>query len=594
MISGIIIRELDRGQFSFSYFYRRRVLRLFPALSIVLIVVLVAGIGVLLTDEFGTLGRHIASSVAFVQNLNLWNEYGYFDSSSEYKPLLHMWSLGVEEQFYLLWPAILLFGFKIKWDRTKFLVGLTLVSFVTNLYFAYTSAISAFYFPICRFWELFVGAWLFHLESKNIEFKIKNLNSDVYSALGILIVVLTCFLKKMNPYTGFWALLPVLAAFLIMGPGRRSRINQLIFSHPWVVGVGLISYPLYLWHWPILVIAKYLIPTLSTFSYSNEVIKAVCLAFSFVVAFLTYRYIEVPIRFQNKLKRPVLYLSLIMFILFSCGIWIWKNDGFPERDPEALVQLKGMRFFWKSQSSRYANKCKVEYKDNHSFCFKYFKDKPPTALLTGDSLANQFYPGLAKYLWEKHELNLLILAREQVPALYGTATTKTSETNNESFEKALNDPNIKMVILAQTLYMDGQIYDNINHPELKTPVDFKAALANTFKVLLDAKKEVVFILPNPYLNFNHKLCIQRPLRWIPIDNTCAISAPLAHYLEDTYRNEVLSVTKSFPQVKVFDTYKHFCDDNYCYAKRNNKILYSFDGTHLSIDGAMWISQFYDF
>ena len=151
-----------------------------------------------------------------------------------------------------------------------------------------------------------------------------------------------------------------------------------------------------------------------------------------------------------------------------------------------------------------------------------------------------------------------------------------------------------MVVLSQTLYGTGQFFDNRSPLKQKPDIKLEDALARTFETLLAAKKEVVFFLPNPYLNFNHKLCIPRPLKWIPIDETCAISAPLANYLEGTYRNQVLSVTRRFPDVKVFDPYKYFCDEEYCYAKRNNKILYSFDGAHLSVDGAYWIGQYFDF
>lgn len=163
LISTIIFQNLDTGTFSFAEFYARRINRIFPALLLVLVASYVFGWFALLADEYKQLGKHIAAGAGFISNIALWNEAGYFDNSAELKPLLHLWSLGIEEQFYIVWPLLLWLFWKLKFNPFTITIFVAVVSFYLNVKGINEDAVAAFYSPQTRFWELLCGslfAWM--------------------------------------------------------------------------------------------------------------------------------------------------------------------------------------------------------------------------------------------------------------------------------------------------------------------------------------------------------------------------------------------------------------------------------------------------
>ncbi|MEI7824499.1 MAG: acyltransferase [Chlorobiaceae bacterium] len=176
LISTIIFNNLDKGTFSFSEFYARRIMRIFPALILVLFACLAFGWFALLSDEFNQLGKHIAAGTGFVSNLVLWRESGYFDNSSGTKPLLHLWSLGIEEQFYIVWPLVLWFAWKRKFNLLTITVLVTIFSFLLNIKGIKQDAVATFYSPQTRFWELLCGSLLawFTIYKKGVFDDLKN------------------------------------------------------------------------------------------------------------------------------------------------------------------------------------------------------------------------------------------------------------------------------------------------------------------------------------------------------------------------------------------------------------------------------------
>lgn len=160
LISTIIFENLDRGSFSFSEFYARRIKRIFPALILVLVACFTFGWFVLLADEYKQLGKHIAAGAGFISNIVFWNEAGYFDNAAHTKPLLHLWSLGIEEQFYILWPLVLWFAWKRKFNLLTITILFAIASFALNVKGVKQDAVATFYSPQTRFWELLSGSLL--------------------------------------------------------------------------------------------------------------------------------------------------------------------------------------------------------------------------------------------------------------------------------------------------------------------------------------------------------------------------------------------------------------------------------------------------
>lgn len=325
LISGIIFRNLDNQTFSLYEFYGRRIRRIFPALSLVLISSLCFGWIALLPEEYEQLGKHTGSGSIFISNLVLWSEAGYFDNSAETKPLLHLWSLGIEEQFYIVFPLILMLAWKIKRNNgvAVIIILLLIASFATNISTISENPTGAFYSPITRFWELLSGgllAW----------FTVSRTGSPHHNILScIAFFLLICgffIISDSHAFPGFWAAIPVLGTFLLIASGSDAWINRKVLSQKLLVWLGLISYPLYLWHWPLLSFAR----ILEGDTPSAE-IRSIAIAASFILSALTYQLVEKPLRHGKHQNLKIIFLVLLMLTTGITGFIICAEDGFPSR-----------------------------------------------------------------------------------------------------------------------------------------------------------------------------------------------------------------------------------------------------------------------
>ncbi len=302
LISGIIFKSLLNEKFSYAEFYGRRIRPIFTALAVVLAVVLIAGWFSALPIDYQQRGKHAAAGAGFVSNFAFWRESGYFDAP-EMKPLLHLWSLGIEEQYYIGWPLLL----ALLWRRARrplfsVMAGIAVLSFVVNVWEVRRAPTTAFYFPFTRSWELLCGSLLayvslfgggivVHSGRRQPGERISNVLSMAGAAFITSAFVL---LNEGRAFPGWWAVLPTAGATLLIAAGPHAWINRTILSHPSMVLVGAISYPLYLWHWPLLSFHNLL-----GLEWSTEQLRLLKLALmtaSFVAAYLTYRWVEMPIR----------------------------------------------------------------------------------------------------------------------------------------------------------------------------------------------------------------------------------------------------------------------------------------------------------
>ena len=268
LISTIIIGSLERERFSFVEFYIRRVKRIFPALLLVLVACYAFGWAALLADEYKQLGKHMAGGAGFVSNVLLWNESSYFDNAAETKPLLHLWSLGVEEQFYILWPLFLWFAWKRRLNLLAIAIIVGVTSFALNIYEVRNDPVAAFYSPQTRFWELMAGsvlaymtrhgqhvftgrfkhrlnAWLSSSVSNVRQKQFENIINDIQSLIGAALIALGFFvITKEMRFPGWWAALPIAGAALIISAGAQAWLNRVVLSSRILVWFGLISFDL--------------------------------------------------------------------------------------------------------------------------------------------------------------------------------------------------------------------------------------------------------------------------------------------------------------------------------------------------------------
>ena len=430
LISTIIFENLRRGSFSFIEFYSRRIKRIFPALITVMLACFIFGWLILLPDEYKQLNEHIAAGSGFISNFTLWKESGYFDNLAATKPLLHLWSLGIEEQFYIVWPLLLWAIYKKKLNWLTVITVITIVSFILNIYSVHTNIVAAFYSPQTRFWELLIGSALAYttLYKQNTLSKMREIIykhtpetngctlGNIQSLLGLTLIILgMALITKEKYFPGAWALLPTLGAALIISAGSKAWFNRTILANRLLVWFGLISFPLYLWHWPILSFAQ-IIKSESL----PRIIRISALVLSIILSWLTYQLIEKPIRFRKSFKGKTAILLALMIALGNIGYYTYKNNGFDFRikDRQEFINffendLPKWNFFTRENIlEKYRNDCNFYnldlYRNNkatnipiktiNQSCYMRDFKKPKAIFIWGDSHAQQLYYGLNKNL----------------------------------------------------------------------------------------------------------------------------------------------------------------------------------------------------
>lgn len=356
VISGFLITRnifisLDQEKFSFLNFYSSRIVRIFPALIIVVSSCMLFGYFSLTGDELSQLLKHISAGAGFISNFILWSESGYFDNQSITKPLLHLWSLGIEEQFYIVLPLVLYFGHKERLNPMIFFVTLTFTSLYLNMILIKEDTVAAFYSPYTRFYELMFGSIIAYvtlykrifsikhsvLKNKFIQYNFREIYYkniiNLVAYLGSILLVCGAFeLNNTYKYPGIWALIPVCGATLIILAGPNALINRIFLSNRIAVRIGLISYPLYLWHWPLLSFAHILN------NGENTILIRITLVFlSFWLASITYNFIECPIRFAKNKQFMAVSLSIFMIMIGSVSFYLYYSEHFKLKNLEEIA-----------------------------------------------------------------------------------------------------------------------------------------------------------------------------------------------------------------------------------------------------------------
>jgi peptidoglycan/LPS O-acetylase OafA/YrhL len=625
LISTIIFEGLQAGNFGFLEFYGRRVKRIFPALALILIASYAFGWFALFPHEYAQLGKYVAAGAGFVSNIVLWNESGYFDNFAETKPLLHLWSLGIEEQFYIVWPLLLWLAWRFRIRILGFTIAVATASFVLNIFGTFIDDVSTFYSPQTRFWELLTGSLLAWHRLRGAE-EISALQRRLAGHLGksfgtrtgeelsakvrsvqswsgaCLIAFALLFLTKARPFPGWWALLPTIGAALIIAGGPRSGLNRKILSHPLMVWFGLISYPLYLWHWPLLSFARIV---------AGEVpaagIRTAAVAMSVPLAWLTYVLLEKPIRRGGSTRLTVILLVVVIGTVGGMGYTCYRSHGLPGRASIKNAETALADLSW--GPGEYSDATCKKYFPKFDYC-RLAVDAQPTVALIGDSHANQFFLGLAEQYRKKNE-NLVMLGRAACPPLidivsrYSGNLDWCENISGDAIEQIANLPSVGTVILAANwhLYINGSRFAEhyrtlppweiriVSNPTEKDNVHvFNKQLRKTIEFLELHSKNVIVIRQIPELNYEVSRCLAlRPIEFTRKGTRCETpSAEVKTYLGE-YSNYLDRVLADEPGVMVWDPYPYFCDDRKCISITDGKPLYR-DEVHLSKLGSEYFAR----
>ena len=571
LISGIIFSELAEGKFSFVYFYSRRIRRIFPALILVLLAATLFGWFILLADEYSQLGKHVAAGSAFLSNFFFWQEAGYFDNSASTKPFLHLWSLGIEEQYYIFWPLLLWFGFRLRFNLGLLTLVLMLISFGLNIrgFTVSHDAVATFYSPQTRFWELLFGALLAYYYSSNQV--VSQRFANVLSLVGFILITLGLAMIKPNySFPGWWALLPTLGAVLLIAAGPTGWVNQQFLSNTWMVRLGLISYPLYLWHWVCLSFLFILSAGKPT------VVQRLFTVFlSLILAYFTYRWIEKPIRFGKNRQLYTITLIFLMLITGIYGLNIHQRDGLQFRSVAKVFQQS-----FEPMLSIKADCDKELDIAFQGYCNNYDGIDKASVLLVGDSFSYALGPALESLRAQTGKL-VTQVGKGSCPLLEGYGIGDCLR-DGIHVNKVLNSKdNIKTVLISANYVF----YSENSKEKIWTERDFSknaflSAFDRTIEGHLKKGREVVVFLTIPH-GIDPKACVIRPLS-LSVE---VCNAPMRADIESANAFLRQHLKEKFPTVTVIDPIPTFCKDGECTASNGKDKTYYFDGWHLNRFGA---------
>lgn len=585
LISSIIFDNLERDNFSFVEFYSRRINRIFPALLVVPAASFLLGWFVLFPDEYKQLGKHIAGGAGFVSNFILSNESGYFDNSATRKPLLHLWSLGIEEQFYIVWPLLLAFVWKRKWRFVTITATIAVASFTFNIYAINTNQAVAFYSPFSRFWELMTGGLLAYISLHKPGLAERRNNAQ--SIMGCMLIASgLVFLDKARAFPGWWALLPVMGAFLLISAGPKAWFNRHVLANKWLVWVGLISYPLYLWHWPLLSFTRIVAGGIPP-----RVIRIAAILVSIALAWLTYRLVERPIRFGQHRGTKVAVLCVLMMTIGYSGFYTHQQDGLNARNNFEKVQdLLPLPF----ENYKY-NGCYMG-----SFHLSHCKIPPnnaPTVAIYGDSHAGAHFPGIVE-LDERN--NWLLIEHNSCPPIVGIEIASSSghrlncqRKSEEALSILLNTPSIHTVVIA--FYGKKYISDiayQFHLPGYGSIANkaglFYLGLEAAVNALEQNGKSVIIVIDVPDHPFFPRDCINRTALF-GVNNSCELKTSVALESQKGLREILSKLAKAHPEVRLYDSFNSFCDKDNCNFE-NDEMLFYRDPNHLSTRGSLFFAK----
>lgn len=478
LITSIIFTEISQARFSILSFYERRIRRILPALFAVLIGSGIAAYFLLLPEEMKAFGRSVVATTLFASNLLFWREADYFDATAETKPLLHTWSLAVEEQFYIFFPVALALCFRFMPRYLRSMVVMTaILSFVLCVVAQKLSPVASFYLPVTRIWELMIGAIL---ALGVIPLAKTDLQRSLMGGAGLAAILAGVFLyDARTPFPGVSALLPTIGAALVIHAGANGRhATAALLSLRPVVFVGLVSYSFYLWHWPVLVFGRMFANSELT---PLEIVAAVIA--SFALAVLSWHYVERPFRNRTlDAGRKILFSATFSLMTAFCllGITTVATSGIPQRFQNNVLKI--------AATENEADELRKRYKCASFLLIKSDVFGPcsigqldgisPSIAIWGDSHAIALKPMFDASLKELGLAGVLISVPGCVPAMnlerinYQRSCLQSA---NAVFD-LLKDSGIKKVILIG--YWQRMLYEEDTIFQGRTSSDDETRIAN--------------------------------------------------------------------------------------------------------------------
>lgn len=594
LITGLILKDQRAGTFSLAGFWDRRIRRIIPAAIVVVVVTFLVGSLILLPKDLKKLAASTFAQQVMLANVYFWRTSGYFGGEAELKPLLHTWSLAVEEQFYLGFPLLLLVCKRLQKHMVVLLLsGLALGSFALSVWGSHTYESATFFFLPTRAWELLAGSILVFCPAPS---RFKPWQVDLIGCLGLGgIFFASLSYDSSTRFPGSAALLPCLGTVLVIySSSFRPAMVGRILSTKVLVSLGLMSYSLYLWHWPILVYQRYFfdeIPTVSS--------RIAALSLSVLAAYISWKYVERPFRKGGSFINGKKVVSLAVSCSICLGVvslWIYSSRGLPSRMPDRVIQytagtsFPGDGFYGTTDLARQGDLPQLGSSNDPK--------NPIDFLIWGDSHALAI-ADLCNSLAREHGIRGAIAAQNAITPLLGTWSSSIGRKQvvewNQAVLKFVKSRRISNVVLVSrwTLYVEGEAngngYDRLiedEHSSGACPEEAKAVFRRGFKrtiAVLEAegvKVWVVKTVPVQAINPARSLALavywnRRPPTGVTVEN---------HLKRQSGVNEILDSWRS-SNLQILDPIDYCFDSSGLSRIGDAEGSFYHDDDHLSTHGA---------
>jgi peptidoglycan/LPS O-acetylase OafA/YrhL len=589
LITAILYREVQAGTYTLAGFYDRRIRRILPALFFMLAVTLIAGLFILLPRELAELGQSSIATALFSSNIFFYLQSGYFDAAASTKPLLHTWSLAVEEQYYIFFPVALylIHRWFPRFVVTAMVAG-ALISLVLSIALLDRAQSATFYMLPTRAWELFAGGLVTLIAWRPAAGR----NAIAFVGLGMILVAIFGYDEAM-PFPGAAALLPVVGSAAIIFAGEGTLVGRMLALGP-LRGIGLISYSLYLWHWPVIVYARFLYgPELRTGA------AIICLAVSFGMAWLSWSYVERPFRRSHGAGHSP-RKSLIAggaSIAIACGISLLLLSGLPARLPAQAITVAAAAPIPGAPLPH---------------CFAQPGSKPTigdcldnvpgraTVVLWGDSHALQFLDAL-QTVAEPRQMSVRLAGRASCMPLVDVRFTRGDREDPDCaafnamvLERIATDPQIRTVVLSgrwarlnfPVMHDEAQqLLAPLGQASPEAPKLFRNSLLAVIDRLRVNGKRVILIGDVPEFEQPLPSCLARSI-WMPWLGRRCDHRPLT--LPGSASDRVIeSIAAARPGLVLVRPGDALCSGRDCIRLIGNQPV-SADEDHLSEAGAAWV------
>jgi len=591
LITTIIVDEMDKGTFSLLNFYERRARRILPALFFVMLCTLPFAWFRMLPQDLKSFSQSLVAIPIFGSNVLFWLTSGYFDAASELKPLLHTWSLAVEEQYYVLFPVFLMLAWKFgkKWV-IALLALVAIVSVLAAQWGSATHPSFTFYLLPTRAFEILIGALIsLYINHKQSIISVSQSVSQSVSLAGFALVLYAIFaFDKNTPSPSLYTLIPTIGAGLILIFSNSQNFVGKLLGSKLFVGIGLISYGAYLWHQPLFAFAK-----LKTLDELTTPILITLSVSSIGFGYLSWNYIERPFRNKNTISRKKVFIyGVIVSIFFVLiGLLGHINKGFSERVPVQITALINY------PHEPFTNvMCVKKYPQFSKFnaCL-LSKDETPEILILGDSHSQQYYKSTALFLSNKSVMNLAAWKCLPFSAEKHTSVDNCNDRINSAIKFITETNSIETVILSgYWSYLSSGSFEiqNQNYRQpgalIETQRDsFIEAGTKVLDAITKSGKRVIFMKDIPDLDFNIQTCFDmKPYKTNQVRMDCHMSYSNYKTRYKEYDALLTNLLKKYPSIEIYDPIALFCSNanNICRAKNNDEPLY-FNSDHLTLSGS---------